>query len=103
MRLFRCHPRAPLTGTFFLILFAGCPSAWSRYPAALEKDYTGRHQEEFVAQFERVRLLTRQAQVEVSSRLGLLQYREGFESPFLIRFEDGAPLGIEHALAYVRL
>jgi hypothetical protein len=50
-----------------------------------------------------VRILAQQAQIEVSSRLGLLQYREGFENPLFIRFEDGAPEGIENVMAYVRI
>jgi hypothetical protein len=85
------------------LLLAASPCAWARYEAALVKDYTGRHQEEFVTQFDRVRLLARQAQVEASARLGLVQYHEGFTYPLLIRFEDGAPAGIENSLAYVRL
>ena len=87
----------------WILCFALCPCAWARYQAALVKDYTGRHQEEYITQFDRVRLLARQAQVEVSSRLGLIQYREGFEYPLWIRFVDGAPPGAESALAYVRL
>jgi hypothetical protein len=85
-----------------IVLFVS-PSVWARYQAGLIKDYSGRHQEEFVTQFDRVRLLVHQAQLEVSSRLGLLQYREGFQYPIMIRFEDGAPLGIESSVAYVRL
>ena len=80
-----------------------CCPAWARYEAALVKDYAGRHQEEFVTQFDRVRLLARQAQLEASARLGLMQYRQGFTNPLIIRFEEGAPSGIENALAYVRL
>jgi hypothetical protein len=86
-----------------LLLFVFSRQAWARYQAALVKDYTGRHQEEYVTQFDRVRLLVRQAQVEVSARLGLIQYREGFQYPLLIRFDDGAPPGVESALAYVQL
>ena len=66
------------------------------------REYAGPYQTEFAAQFDRVRLLVRQAQLEVSSRLGLLQYQEGFRYPLTIRFDDGAPAGLENALAYVR-
>src|SRR5450755_3323294 len=86
-----------------LVLLGLSPSAWARYPAAMEKVYTGRHQEVFATQYDRVRLLVNQAQLEVSSRLGLIQYREGFVYPLVIRFDDGAPSGIESAVAYVRL
>jgi hypothetical protein len=86
-----------------LLTFLLCPSVWARYPAALVKDYTGRHQEEFTTQYERVRLLVKQAQLEVSARLGLIQYQEGFQYPLFIRFDDGAPPGVESALAYVQL
>src|SRR6266436_1523037 len=87
----------------FILIFTLCPCAWARYQAALVKDYTGRHQDAYITQFDRVRLLVRQAQVEVSARLGLIQYKEGFQYPLLIRFDDGAPPGVEHALAYVQL
>jgi hypothetical protein len=89
--------------TVILIWLAFSPCAWARYQAALVKDYTGRHQDEYITQFDRVRLLVRQAQLEVSARLGLIQYREGFEYPLFIRFVDGAPPGVESALAYVQL
>jgi len=89
--------------TLVFFLFALSPCVWARYQAALVKDYAGRHQEEYITQFDRVRLLVRQAQVEVSARLGLIQYKEGFQYPLLIRFDDGAPPGVEHALAYVQL
>jgi hypothetical protein len=77
------------------------PSA--RIPATLIKEYTGSHPDVFTAEFDRVRVLAHVAQVEVSSRLGLMQYREGFQYPLTIRFEDGAPPGLESALAYVYL
>jgi hypothetical protein len=89
--------------SIFVVIFFVCPFAEARYPAGIEKEYSGRHQEEFIAQFERVRLLTKQAQLEDSSGLGLLQYQEGFQYPLIIRFEDGAPLGVENVLAYVQL
>jgi len=75
----------------------------TRHEAILIKEYNGSHQEQFTEQFDRVRLLVRQAQLEASARLGLMQYQEGFQYPLTIRFEDGAPRGIESALAYVRL
>lgn len=86
-----------------LLLFFLPLGAWGRAPATLVKDYKGSHQDEFIVQYDRVRLLVKQAQLEVSARLGLFQYREGFQFPLTIRFEDGAPPGIENALAYVRL
>jgi len=85
------------------LIFLLSPTVWARYPAALVKDYGGRYQEAFTTQYDRVRLLVKQAQVEVSARLGLLQYREGFQYPMFIRFDDGAPPGVESALAYVQL
>jgi hypothetical protein len=66
-------------------------------------DYHGTFPDAFTQQFDRVRLLTRQAQLEVSSRLGLFQYQEGFHYPIRIRFEDNAPAGLENTLAFVRL
>lgn len=77
--------------------------AWCRVEPQIMKTYTGDHRDAFLLQWDRVRLLTRQAQVEVTARLGLFQYREGFEWPLHIRFEDGAPAGIENALAYVTM
>ncbi len=97
--------RKPLTMAVLsvLALLVTPMPAQARFEAALVKDYTGRHPDDYVTQFERVRLLVRQAQMEASSGLGLIQYREGFQYPFMIRFEDGAPPGLESALAYVRL
>ncbi len=95
-----CRMRFLQTTSAILLLSTSC---WARYEAALIKEYNGSHQESFFAQYDRVRLLTRQAQLEVSSRLGLLEYKTGFASPLLIRFDDGAPGGMESALAYVRL
>jgi hypothetical protein len=77
--------------------------ATARIAATLTQEYHGAHQSEFTSQFDRVRLLVRQAQLEVSSRLGLIQYQEGFQYPMTIRFDDGAPEGVESALAYVQL
>jgi hypothetical protein len=74
-----------------------------RHQATLMSDYQGVYQADFTAQFDRVRLLTQQAQLEISSRLGLIQYREGFQYPIVIRFQDGAPPGLENSLAYVSL
>jgi hypothetical protein len=86
-----------------LIFFACVPCAWARYEAELVKAYSGPHQDAFTLQYDRVRLLAREAQVEDSALLGLLQYHDGFQYPLLVRFEDGAPAGVENALAYVRL
>lgn len=87
------------------ILLAFCSAglwAGERHPARIDRRYDGANRDAFVAQAERVRLLVRQAQLEVSARLGLIQYREGFQSPLTIRFLDEVPAGLEHALAYVR-
>src|SRR4029077_18607640 len=74
-----------------------------RVAATLAQENHGPHQTEFTSQYDRVRLLVRQAQLEVSSQLGLIQYREGFQYPMTIHFDDGAPAGVEYALAYVQL
>ncbi len=88
--------------TFFLLALCGA-TAWGRTGPVIIKTYTGQHQDHFISQYDRVRLLTRQAQLQASARLGLLQYREGFSFPLTIRFADGAPQGIQNAAAYVRL
>jgi hypothetical protein len=77
--------------------------AVARQEATLVRDYHGAYEPQFNAQFDRVRLLVRQAQLEVSSRLGLIQYTNGFQYPMTIHFEDSVPAGLESALAYVRL
>jgi hypothetical protein len=74
----------------------------SRREATLDRDYHGSHDADFASDFDRVRVLTRQAQLEVSSRLGLINYRDGFQYPLTIHFADDAPPGIENALAYVQ-
>lgn len=78
-------------------------NAGAREQAEISKDYAGEHQNDFLQQMERVRLLVKQAQLEDSARLGLLQYQEGFQYPLFIKFEDGAPANVEHVLAFVRL
>ena len=45
----------------------------------------------------------RQAQLEISSQLGLLHYQEGFRCPLTVRFDDTPKPGVEHALAYVMI
>jgi hypothetical protein len=73
-----------------------------RHAPVLLTEYEGRYKPQYTEHLERVRLLTHQAQLEVSARLGLMNYRDGFLYPLVIRFEDDAPLGIENSLAYVR-
>lgn len=78
-------------------------AAETRQPATLIREYKGAYPDQFNAQYDQIRLWVRQAQLEVSSQLGLLQYQEGFRYPLEIRFEDGAPAHAEHTLAYVGL
>ena len=94
MRLFRVAS--------LLIALPVLLAAASRHEAVLSPIYRGAHLDLFNGQFDRVRLLVHQAQLEVSSRLGLIQYQQGFTNPIMIDFEDGAPAGLENALAYVR-
>jgi len=82
------------------LLWADSPP---RFSAAFQTSYDGAYQDLYRDQVERVRLLIRQAQLEVSARLGLLQYREGFRYPLTVRFADSAPPGVENALAYVHM
>lgn len=74
-----------------------------RVAATLLATYTGSDPGAYAAAFDQVRLWVRQAQLEVSSQLGLLRYQEGFRYRMTIRFADGAPPGVEHILAYVSL
>ena len=74
----------------------------TRFPAALQATYTGSHPDLYAQEQDRVRILIRQAQLEISSQLGLLQYQEGFRCPLTVRFDDAPVQGLEHALAYVR-
>lgn len=87
--------------TIFLLLLA--MPGWSRYPAKWVEGYAGGYEDAYNRQWDKVRLLARQAQLEVSSRIGLLQYNEGFQWPLQIRFADGVPGGTEYNLAYVGL
>src|SRR5262245_31473313 len=86
----------------FVSLFALADSPATRRTVEIDRDYKGQYQADFTDQIDKVRILTRQAQLEVSARLGLLQYQEGFRFPFRVRFDDSAPIGIENVLAYVR-
>jgi len=74
-----------------------------RHLATVQESYTGTHPDLYAEQHDRVRILVRQAQLEISSQLGLFQYQEGFRWPLTIRFDDQPMAGVEHALAYVQL
>ena len=83
------------------LLWADSPSP--RFSAAFQTSYSGAYQDLYRDQVERVRLLIRQAQLEVSTRLGLLQYQEGFRYPLTVRFADNTPPNAENTLAYVHM
>jgi len=89
----------------FLLLWVApglrADDAAPRFSAALQTSYSGTHPDLYAQQQDRVRLLIRQAQLEISSQLGLLQYQEGFRCPLTVRFDDTPVPGLEHALAYV--
>jgi hypothetical protein len=91
---------ASLASFFATPLLAEAPK---RYEAALIRDYKGAYPTEFAVNVDRVRILMQQAQLEASARLGLLQYRAGFQYPLVVHFQDDAPPGLESSLAYVRL
>jgi hypothetical protein len=74
-----------------------------RHPAVFQTSYQGTHPDLYTQQQDRVRILLRQAQLEISSQLGLLSYREGFRCPLLVRFDDTPAPRVEHALAYVQM
>jgi len=93
----------PFSGFLVMAALALPAPAASRQEATLAQDYHGAFPDVFTSQSDRVRLLVKQAQLEVSARLGLVQYQEGFQYPLEIRFADGAPAGVEHALAYVQM
>ena len=75
----------------------------SRFTASFQTSYDGRHPDLYAQEQDRVRLLVRQSQLEISSQLGLLQYQEGFSCPLTVRFDDRPMTGLEHALAYVQI
>lgn len=74
-----------------------------RFEASFQTTYTGTHPDLFAQQQDRVRLLLHQAQLEISSQLGLMQYQQGFRCPLTVRFDDAPSPGAENALAYVRI
>lgn len=86
---------------FGLLLLSAQAFAEQRFTTSFQTDYNGKHPDLFAQQQERVRLLVNQAQMDVTSRLGLFQYREGFRCPLIVRFDDAPMPGVEHALAYV--
>jgi len=73
-----------------------------RVAAVLQTTYNGNHPDLYAQEQDRVRLLIHQAQLEISSQLGLLQYRDNFRYPMTVRFDDAPVRGLEHALAYVQ-
>jgi hypothetical protein len=74
-----------------------------RFAASFQTSYNGTHPDLYAQQQDRVRILIKQAQLEISSQLGLLQYQEGFRCPLTVRFDDTPAPGVEHALAYVQI
>jgi len=74
----------------------------ARMAATFQTHYEGSHPDLYAQQQDRVRLLIRQAQLEISSQLGLFHYQEGFRCPLIVRFDDTPAPGVEHALAYVQ-
>jgi hypothetical protein len=92
-------------GPFILFLIMRPLAAWpaERFSASFHTSYQGTHPDLFAQEQDRVRILIRQAQLEISSQLGLLQYQEGFRCPLTVRFDDTPAPGVEHALAYVHI
>lgn len=94
---------ATLLLAVLIIPASGHPDpTYARFPATLDDKYQGRYPDLFHSEFDRLRLLVNQSQLEASSQLGLLNYREGFRLPLQVRFEDELPPGVENALAFVQ-
>src|ERR1051326_462875 len=74
----------------------------ARYTTMLQNGYDGHYPDLYRSEFDRLRLLVNQSQLEVSSQLGLLNYREGFRVPLVVSFADELPPGTENDLAYVQ-
>jgi hypothetical protein len=89
-----------IAGLFFLSWPGICAE---RFTASFQTTYQGSHQDLFASEQDRVRLLVKQAQLEASSQLGLIQYQEGFLCPLTVRFDDKPAAQAENALAYVEL
>jgi len=105
---FRRHTFFMRPAQLFILLLFSCliqPQAATadRNGAEIQSVYEGRNPDAFAQVQDRVVQLVKTSQLEVSVGLGLQQYREGFQYPFQIRFEDSPSPGFEHTLAYVRL
>lgn len=94
--------RIPVILLFALMTSARAEDPVPRFSASFQTTYDGRHTDLYAQEVDRVRLLLRQAQLEISSQLGLLQYQEGFRCPLTVRFDDTPAPGVEFALAYVK-
>lgn len=74
----------------------------TRTPPRIDPIYTGGHPDQFSVLLDRVRQLAPQSQLDISARLGFVEYRSGFRYPLTVHFTDGGPEGTEHTLAYAR-
>lgn len=86
-------------------VLVGVPARAVRHEAVLQDSYQGTRPADYTHIRDRVERLVKQAQLDVSVALGLIQYKEGFQYPLHIRFEDAPPAGqgLENTLAYVQL
>lgn len=73
-----------------------------RHAWTLDENYQGPHQDDFTRLRFAFPNMIRQTLIDIAVDTGL-DFQEGWNHPITIRFTDGAPAGVENALAYVEL
>lgn len=83
-------------------LFSDEPQEAKLVPWVMDESYNGPNSDSFNKLRYEVPILMRQTLIDLSVRCGL-DFREGWQMPMMVRFVDGAPMGVESVLAYVHL
>ena len=71
------------------------------FKPVLSSRYDGGYPTEFPAQLGLIQTLLGTAPQEISSQLGIMQYRGGFQHPVTVRFDDGVPAVNENPFFYL--
>jgi hypothetical protein len=99
----RPSPLLPLLFSAFIVAApVRAEDSPQRLDWKLDDTYTGAHADDFNRLRYEIPILMRQSEIDIAVATGL-DFQEGWSHPLLVRFVDGSPPGVEHALAYVEL
>src|SRR4051812_16419081 len=99
-------PRMVLLGFLLALGLAAAPlhaeTAANGYAPKVTNKYAGGFPDDFPVELQTVQSLLSPIKLDVSSKLGLLQYQETFQHPVSLRFDDGAPAISENPFFYIQ-